>query len=235
MKTKNLIHNFMFMLLVLLAFPTTSCNKEDKPIFIEDKPVTDIEGNVYNTIKINNQVWMAENLKTKTFNNGELIETTVPINKDISNESSPKYVWSYDGNEDYKTVYGLLYTWYAATDNRKVCPAGWHVPTDAEWTSLTEFLGGDSIAGGKLKESGTTHYLDPNIGATNESGFTAIPSGHRYVWGAFESLGDGPVWWSATEYNFDNAWFRSLGHSNKGVRRDYYQKKDGMAIRCIKD
>jgi uncharacterized protein (TIGR02145 family) len=235
MKTKIMIQNYMLLLLVILSLTTISCKKEDQPLFTVDQLITDIDGNVYNTIKINNQVWMAENLKTKTYNNGDLIGTTNPSNLDISNESSPKYEWSYDGNESNIAVYGLLYTWYAVTDNRKVCPTGWHVPTDSEWTTLTEYLGGDSIAGGKLKESGTTHYRNPNLGATNESGFTAFPSGHRYVWGAFEGLGVGPVWWSSTEYNFDNAWFRSLGHLKKTIRRDYYPKKDGMAIRCIKD
>jgi uncharacterized protein (TIGR02145 family) len=229
------IQDYILWLLALMLLTTISCQKEDNSLFTADQPVTDIEGNVYNTIKINNQVWMAENLKTKTYNNGDVIGTTIPASLDISNELSPKYEWSYEGNEGNIEEYGLLYTWYAVSDNRNVCPSGWHVATDADWTSLTDFLGGDSIAGGKLKEIGTTHFSSPNIGATNESGFTALPSGHRYYNGFFSGIGDGSVWWTATEYSVDRAWFRSLGYSTKAVRRDYYPKNDGMAIRCIKD
>ena len=120
--------------------------------------VPDIDGNVYNTVTIGTQVWMAENLKTTKYRNGDLIGTTTPATLDISGESYTKYQWAYDGNESNVATYGRLYTWYAVTDTRNVCPTGWHVPTDAEWTTLTTFLGGESVAGGKLKETGTTHW-----------------------------------------------------------------------------
>jgi uncharacterized protein (TIGR02145 family) len=226
---------YITILIMFSALTTISCEKENKPLFTLDQPVTDIDGNVYNTIKINNQIWMAENLKTKKYNNGDLIGTTIPPNSDISNEPSPKYEWAYDGNESNMTIYGLLYTWYSVNDDRKLCPTGWHVPTDTEWKILTEFLGGDSIAGGKLKQTGTTYYFAPNLGATNESGFTALPSGLRYATGVFYSLGDGPIWWTSTEFDNNNAIFRSLGYSGIAIRRDYFPKNNGMAIRCIKD
>ena len=135
--------------------------------------VTDIDGNVYNTVTKGTQEWMAENLKTTKYDNGDLIATTLA---DITLEVNPKYQWAYDNDEANVATYGRLYTWDAITDGRSVCPTGWHVPTDADFTTLTTFLGGESVAGGKLKESGFTHWLNPNTGATNESG-TDSPSG----------------------------------------------------------
>jgi len=235
MITKMKLQVHITFMIMLLAINMISCEKENKPLFTVDEPVTDIDGNVYNTIKINNQIWMAENLKTKKFNNGDLIGTTIPPDADIRSETSPVYAWAYNGNEANMDVYGLLYTWYVVNDNRKLCPTGWHVPSDNEWKILTEFLGGDSIAGGKLKQTGTSYYFTPNLGATNESGFTALPSGLRYPIGNFNSMGDGPVWWTSTEYDNNNSIFRSLGYSGKSIRRDYYPKNSGFAIRCIKD
>ena len=114
-------------------------------------------------------------------------------------KATPKYQWAYDGNESNVATYGRLYTWYAVTDSRNVCPTGWHVPTDAEWTTLTTFLGGENVAGGKLKETGTTHWTTPNTGATNETGFTALPSGYRYIDGTFLTIFSMGIWWSSTE------------------------------------
>lgn len=235
MITKMKLQVPITFMIMLLAINMISCEKENKPLFTVDEPVTDIDGNVYNTIKINNQIWMAENLKTKKFNNGDLIGTTIPPDADIRSETSPVYEWAYNGNDTNMDVYGLLYTWYVVNDNRKLCPTGWHVPSDNEWKILTDFLGGDSIAGGKLKQTGTSYYFTPNLGATNESGFTALPSGLRYPIGSFNSMGDGPVWWTSTEYDNNNSIFRSLGYSGKSIRRDYYPKNSGFAVRCIKD
>ncbi|MFZ3064200.1 MAG: fibrobacter succinogenes major paralogous domain-containing protein, partial [Nitrospirota bacterium] len=131
--------------------------------------VTDIDGNVYNTVTIGAQVWMKENLKATKYRNSEDIPTTIA---DISGETSPKYQWAYGGNINNAAVYGRLYTWYAATDSRGLCPTGWHVPTNAEWTTLTDYLGTDP--GGKMKEAGTAHWTTPNTGADNSSGFTAL-------------------------------------------------------------
>ena len=113
--------------------------------------VKDIDGNIYRTITIGTQVWMAENLKTTRYRNGDLIGTTTPATLVIEGESAPKYQWAYDGNESNVATYGRLYTWYVATDSRNVCPIGWHVPTDAEWTVLTEFT---ALPGGARLEDG---------------------------------------------------------------------------------
>jgi uncharacterized protein (TIGR02145 family) len=172
----------------LLVFLIYSCKKEEEDI-------TDVDGNVYTSVTIGTQVLMVENLKTTRYRNGDLIGTTTPATKDIHAEANPKYQWAYDGNESNVVTYGRLYTWDAVTDSRNLCPTGWHVPSDAEWTTLT-YLGGESAAGGKLKEAGTAHWLAPNTGATNESGFTALPGGIRDTDGDFAAIGWFCAFWS---------------------------------------
>jgi uncharacterized protein (TIGR02145 family) len=198
--------------------------------------VTDIDGNVYRTVTIGNQVWMAEDLKTTRYRNGDLIGTTRPATLDISGESTPKYQWAYAGDESNVATYGRLYTWYAATDSRKVCPAGWHVPSDAEWNTLIDCLGGEEAAQGKLKEADTVHWHSPNTDATNESGFTALPSGNRFNKEFFMSLGDFTHWWTATEYDANYAWRRTMWKrapmDNTG---GYADKKIGWLVRCVRD
>jgi len=206
--------------------------------------VTDIEGNIYKTVPIGTQVWMAENLKTNRYNNGDLIGTTTPATLDISDEIKPKYQWAYDGNESYVAIYGRLYTWYAVTDSRIVCPIGWHVPTDTEWTTLTTYLGGESdggasldnsVTGGKMKETGTTHWQSPNTAATNESGFTALPGGYRIGDVPFQSIGADGLWWSSTECDINSAYSRSMNYSVGNVIRYYNFKKMGGSVRCLRD
>ena len=212
-------------------------------IFEETKLVTDIDDNVYHTISIGNQVWMIENLKTTKYRNGDLIGTTTPATLYLSEGSYSKYQWAYAGNESNVATYGRLYTWYAATDSRNVCPTGWHVPTDAEWTTLTTFLGGENIAGGKLKETGTNHWPTPNNIATNSSGFTALPGGLRYYDGTFLSIGSTldsrGSWWSSSEWistwSTGDAWYICVYHNNLGNVRGHYTKSGGFSVRCIKD
>ena len=189
----------------------------------------------YKTVKIGTQVWMAENLKTTKYQNGDLIETTTSPTKDISEETTPKYQWAYDGNESNVATYGRLYTWYAVTDSRNVCPTGWHAPSDAEWTTLTTNLGGVSVAGGKLKETGITHWLSPNTGATNESGFTALPSGFRSYNGTYYDFGINGLLWSSTESFPATAYSRDIGLLRTNVGRNYSGKGDGLSVRCLRD
>jgi uncharacterized protein (TIGR02145 family) len=132
-------------------------------------------------------------------------------------------------------AYGRLYTWYAVTDSRNVCPTGWHVPTDAEWSTLTTWLGGESVAGGKLKETGTTHWNDTNEGSTNETGFTALPGGYRYVDGTCLDIGSCGYWWSSTEGSSTYAWLRYMYYDYTDVGRDFYDKLDGFSVRCVRD
>ena len=188
----------------------------------------------YNTIKIGAQVWMAENLKTTKYRNGDLIGTTTSATLNISRETSPKYQWAYGGNESDVATYGRLYTWYAITDSRNVCPTGWHIPSDEEWKILTTNLG-EGSAGMKLKEAGTSHWLNLNTWANNKSGFTALPSGSRRSNGSFGDKGYYAYWWSSSEFSNASAYYRGVycGHSNVG--RNYSFKLSGFSVRCLKD
>jgi uncharacterized protein (TIGR02145 family) len=133
-------------------------------------------------------------------------------------------------------TYGRLYTWYAVTDNRNVCPAGWHIPTDAEWTTLIDYLGGSTVGGGKLKETGTKHWWRPNTGATNESGFTALPGGKRNTDGSYSFIRLHGYWWSSEEYPTAGAFGRDMGYNYTWVLRNYgFTKRTGFSVRCIKD
>jgi uncharacterized protein (TIGR02145 family) len=195
--------------------------------------VTDVEGNVYNTVNIGTQVWMTENLKTTRYSNGDIIGTTTPATLDIVSESAPKYQWAWDGNETNVAAYGRLYTWYAVNDTRNLCPAGWHIPTKAEWTTLTDYLGGLSVSGGKLKEDGFTHWQSPNTGATNETGFTALPGGYRFSSGGFGGLSSDGIWWSSMENNTNEAWSLGMGNSYTGAYEGNNSKRSGYSARCI--
>jgi len=195
--------------------------------------VEDIEGNVYNTVKIANQTWMLMNLKTTRFNDG----TPIPLVTDSTawaSLSSPAYCWYDNEISSFKPSYGALYNGYAVSTG-KVCPSGWHVPTDSEWTILTTYLGGEEIAGGKLKESGTDFWVNPNTGANNGSGFTAIPGGLRYHNGIFHDFGFSGYWWSSTEYSESRAYFRYMDYEYSNVFRFNNLKKIGFSVRCLKD
>ena len=197
--------------------------------------VTDIDGNIYKTITIGDQIWMAENLKTAKYNNGDLIGTTIPATSYIQSENMPKYQWPYGGDESHVDTYGRLYTWYSATDNRSVCPTGWHVPTDSEWISLENQLGGLSVAGGKLKEIGTEHWTVPNSGATNEMMFNALPGGYRMNTGEYDNKGSYGNFWSATSVNATVAYYRYLYYGNATMTKSFVNQKYGLSVRCLKN
>jgi uncharacterized protein (TIGR02145 family) len=202
---------------------------------IQSQSLRDIDGNVYKTLKIGSQFWMAENLRTTRYHNGDSIKTTFPATLDITIENAPKYQWAYDGKESNAEIYGRLYTWYAATDSRNVCPTGWHVPTEEDWTTLTSYLVGEGVAGGKLKETGTTHWKSPNTGATNESGFAARPGGYRYGSGTFFDIGGTGNWWSSTEVSGTNAWCYTIYNYLRSVYKHYGKKTNDLSVRCVQD
>jgi uncharacterized protein (TIGR02145 family) len=195
--------------------------------------VIDIDGNKYKTIKIGTQTWMAENLRVIRFNDN----TSIPlVSGDWSKITTmtPAYTWYNNDSSLYKNSIGAAYNWYAVNTN-KLCPTGWHVPTDAEWTTLTNYLGGENVAGDKLRETGTSHWFE-NKGATNESGFTALP-GFTYSEGlVLHSIGDSGIWWSSTESDINYVWIRTLTGFGDGVGRfaDGF-KRYGYSIRCVKD
>jgi len=201
---------------------------------ISAQTVTDIDGNSYTTVTIGTQSWMGSNLKTTRYRNGDLIGTTSFPTKDIRGENSPKYQWAYDGKESNVATYGRLYTWYATTDSRGVCPVGWHVPADAEWSILTTFLGGEIVAYSKLKEAGEFHWIKYDTG-TNETGFTALPGGIRNSRGPFDDIGSSCNWWSSTELSAYEAWYRQMNYNSSIVFRYPYLKRNGFSVRCIKN
>lgn len=194
------------------------------------------DGNVYQTVTIGNQVWMAENLRY----------LPSVVGPDVNSITVPYYyVYGYYGSNvsaakatsNYST-YGVLYNWIAAIN---ACPAGWHLPTDAEWTELTTYLGGESVAGGKLKatgflEAGTGLWYDPNTGATNETDFSALPGGHRsFISFGFQYENGGGFWWSATENSSDDAMYREMEYIYPRVTRFFFNKAEGYSVRCVKD
>ncbi|MRS02493.1 hypothetical protein EG832_04585, partial [bacterium] len=199
--------------------------------------IADVEGNIYKTIQIGTQTWMAENLRTTRFTDGTLIPD---VTDDLGweNLTTPGYCW-YDNNpSSFKDTYGALYNWYTANSG-KICPTGWHVPTTAEWNILSGYLGIDG--GGKMKETGTTTWVDPNTGASNTSGFTAIPGGSRstyyleYRYSSFGFLGYTSSWWSTTEY-MHNLGYGFLLQSKESVLAIFGASKvDGLSIRCVKN
>ena len=190
---------FRGLFLVSALFLLFSCDESLNESQINT--VTDVDGNVYLTVQIGDQLWMAENLKTIHYRNGDAISKISDNTEWINNTNSGAYCY-YKNNSDHKDVYGCLYNWGAVKDNRKIAPEGWHIPGDPEWRELIEFLGGSNVAGGKMKEEGTTHWLSPNTGATNESGFTALPGGDRDGTGIFLNMGIGGIFWSSTDSSY---------------------------------
>lgn len=199
--------------------------------------VKDIDGNVYKIVKIGDQWWMAENLKVTHFRNGD----EIPNREDDDEWDSGSLAYcNYNNDIANGERYGHLYNWFVVNDSRKIAPEGWHVATDEEWQKLIEFLGGDTMAGGKMKSIGTIDdaglWKSPNNGATNESGFSAVPGGYRYNHGDFDGIGSTPYFWSSTESNGGNAWHRYLYNGNASIYRDDVGwKQAGYSVRCVKD
>ena len=216
----------------LVAF--WSCDNGTEP---KNEPiVTDIDGNVYQTVEIGDQVWMAENLKVTQYRDGTAIPTGHSNSEwdNLYDTETGAYA-VYDNNESNADTYGYLYNWYAVNDSRNIAPDGWHVPTDDEWQILVDYLGGSSVAGGKMKETGTEHWNSPNTGATNESGFTALPGGYRYSGGNYGYVGYDGYFWSSTEGSSGSAWGRVLDYFHSEVSCSSYGKQGGFSVRCLRD
>jgi uncharacterized protein (TIGR02145 family) len=227
---------------VMTDIPTS-----DKTVTFTFTECKDGDNNYYPVVQIGTQLWMAENLKTTKYNDG----TAIPNITD-------GYTWfalttgaysDYDNTPANSTTYGRLYNWYAVDNNaatkvasnggKNVCPSSWHVSSDAEWTTLTDFLGGEAVAGGKLKETGTTHWKIPNLSATNETGFTALPGGLLLLPPEpFNGVGGHGYWWSSTEYSTCCAWDHWMNFNVPNVFRDYNPsgaKHYGYSVRCLRD
>jgi uncharacterized protein (TIGR02145 family) len=191
----------------------------------------------YTTVQIGDQCWFAENLRTTKYADGTLVTDLGGTNTDDSGNgwaaTTEGAMCVYNDNASSELDdYGRLYNFYAASDSRNVCPTDWHVPSDAEWTTLTSGL--VSEAGGKMKEMGTTHWSTPNTGATNESGFLGLPGGYRNTNGYFNSNGNNAYFWSSSASG-SNAWIRLLKFDSGSVYRYYYSPRHGFALRCVLD
>ena len=202
--------------------------------------VVDIDGNVYETIQVGNQEWMAENLKVTHYQDGTAITHVTDATAWAALTSEAYCIYNNASNE--VDTYGALYNWYAVngdidgngTKDKEIAPTGWHVPSHTEWLTLVDYLDGNAIAGGKMKEAGTSHWLDPNTGATNESGLTALPGGTRIASGNYSGINSDGYFWSSTEYT-SYAWYRNLISQQGIVTVDYVLKGYGFSVRCVKD
>jgi uncharacterized protein (TIGR02145 family) len=244
-KMRIMVNQPMVSILAFLLLFTCSCKETDPvPSIVFNPTVTygsmkDQDGNTYKTVTIGTQTWMAENLRTTKYRNGDLIPTVTDDKwKDLTTGAS----CIYDNDKNNAGIYGRLYNYYAVNDSRNIAPAGWHVPTDAEWSALTAFTGGDSVAAYKLIETGTGHWTH-NVSATNETGFTALPGGYRgklvfagadlgynYIY-----KGSWGFWWSSSDSLPSIAWERHLVDYSGKVMRGCKFKDYGFSVRCVKD
>lgn len=202
-------------------------------LFIAGSGVTDADGITYKTIVISTQEWMAENLKTTKFNDGSTIPL-VTINTNWQQLSTPGYCWYNNDEATFKNNLGALYNWYAV-NTAKLCPTGWHIPSNEEWLTLVTNLGGDSMVGGRMKVIGTDQWKSPNSGADNRSGFSAQPAGNRDGKGEFSNFSINARWWSSTETSTVSSWFRSLHYSNAAAQKGFNNKTVGYSVRCVKN
>ena len=198
--------------------------------------VTDVDGNTYTTVKIGSQTWMGQNLNVSKFRNGDPIPEANSDKEWEQASINKKPAWCfYENITEYGTAYGKLYNWYAANDKRGLAPKGWHISSEAEWNTLAQTLGGAALAGKKLKEKGADHWKTPNKEATNESGFTATPSGLNYSFGSFVGFETKAYWWTSTEDGDDTAIVFSLSYDSNELFNLFLNKGVGLSVRCMKD
>ena len=220
------------ILLVVVIFLAGSCKKYDNnPPAVT---VADIDGNIYHSISIGTQVWMVENLKVTHYRNGDPVPNITDSITWINLETGA--CSDYNNDPGNSLIYGKLYNWYAVHDNNNLAPMGWHIPTVTEWQTLATYLGGNAIAGGKMKEANTSHWMSPNNGSTNESGFTVLPAGMRHeANGAFMSMGATTMLWSSSQDDLGSANNLYLGFSFREATNAYIDLNTGLSVRCIKD
>ncbi len=204
--------------------------KEEVQILKEEK-----ESNG-SSVKIGKQIWQAENLNVERFRNGDLIPHALTDEewKEAGDRSEPAWCY-YDNDTENGKIYGKLYNWYAVNDSRGLAPEGWHIPTDEEWTILTDYLGGEEVAGGKMKTTGMAYWESPNEGATNESGFSALPGGYRNYDYSFDIIRNYAIFWSVDTKGGNYAWYRSLSNNDGNLSRNGNLKIDGFSVRCLRD
>ena len=227
-------------LLSILAFTVifaNSCKYDSEsitdPLSKPGPNVSDIDGNTYHSVILGTQTWLVENLAVTRYRNGDTIPNVLDTTA-WANQTTGAYC-NYFNSLGYAANFGKLYNWYSVIDIRNIAPTGWHVPSDSEWVILINYLGGEDIAGGKLKEVGLTHWQNPNTGATNESGMTVLGAGFRDLDGLFYFIKINAGFWSTTEYNTDKAYNRFLYWNTLSIRKYFGDKRMGLSVRCIKD
>lgn len=219
MKYKYYSRVFTFIIFGLVITIASNCKKDD-PI----QTVKDIDHNVYKTVKIGNQEWMSENLRVKRFKNGDSIKTTSTPTQDIFFIENPTYQWSYEGNEDNANKYGRLYSYFAIVDTCGICPEGWHIPSDQEWTILTDYLGGENIAQQLLREKN----FNPQYG-----GFRLVD---QFIdLNLYGQYGSNTTVEDTVPGAIDQVYIRTMAAGSKIVFRSYRYKKSGVSVRCIRD
>jgi uncharacterized protein (TIGR02145 family) len=224
---------FSILIITGLLLFEVSCKKtEDDPVIVPTT-VTDIDGNVYHTVTIGSQVWMVENLKVTKYNDGVAIPY-VPDSAAWINLKTQGYCWYDNDASTNKNIYGALYNGYVLSTGKKIAPVGWHIPSDAEWAILTTYLGGENVAGNKLKETGSKHWSIMNTSATNESGFTALPGGYRGSFAKFVGIGSVGFWWSSTQYGY-GFFYRYIYDDDSKVESNNINKELAYSVRCIRD
>ncbi len=239
---KKFFFNIFLVSLTIFSFTQESSTFLDKR-----------DGQIYKWVKIGNQIWMAENLRSTLYNDNTTISNvnghsfiTIGSNWDTLNINDKAYCWYNYDCEKYAETYGALYTWSATMKGEKssnknpsgvqgICPEGWHLPSSKEWSILIDYLGGDSIAGGLLKEKGTKHWLSPNRGATNSNGFTALPGGYCFSRGVFQYLNAYGMWWTTTDSSDRSAYYYQIGFYFSEISRLTGHKRNGCSVRCLKD
>jgi uncharacterized protein (TIGR02145 family) len=217
------------------AYATNSAGTAYGKEIIFRPPLTDIDGNMYNTTIIGDQVWMAANLSTTKYNDGTDIPE-VDDNTEWTSITTAAFCWYRNDPGSFKQMYGALYNWFAVNTG-KLCPLGWHVPTETEWTQLTVSVGGEGIASGELKEEGIIHWRYPNAGALNDFEFSALPGGYRNGLkpGSFRSMSYIGWWWSSTQSDVTWARNRTMAYDATEIAKGWAIKKNGYSVRCVKD
>jgi uncharacterized protein (TIGR02145 family) len=196
--------------------------------------ISDICGNVYRIKKFGSQVWMIDNLKTAKYRNGDSIACV--LNDTIWSRGDVAAYSYYIAKTTNINRYGLLYNWAAISEERNIAPEGWHIPTDAEWETLINYLGGNLIAGGKMKgETDKVAWSFPNTGGTNESSFSGLPAGQRNYDATYSGIGTIGSWWAKSEFNASKSWSFSVGTNYKSITKLALDKGIGFSVRCVKD
>ncbi len=223
--------------------PNNNGNNTNNVTYTQGPNVSDFDGNVYPSVTNCNQTWTAKNLNVSHYRNGDVIPQ-VTDSAQWANLTTG--AWCYYNNDPAMgVVYGKLYNWYAVNDSRGLAPTGWHVPTDGEWNKLVKCIDNNtdtstvgwqnSTAGGAMKETGTTHWITPNTGATNSSGYYGLPGGIRSENGQYNLISNRGYWWTSTETNATDAWYRPLHNFTTDIPRNYSYKRCGFSLRLVKD